>query len=245
MRRPGEAAARELPGSAPAAPRGVLFDLDGTLADTAPDLARALNRVRAARGEAPLPLARVRPVVSLGGRALVRLAFGVGPGEDGFEPLHRRFLEAYREHVAVRTRLFPGMEAVLAAIEARGLPWGIVTNKASWLTVPLLEALGLAARAACVVCGDTTPNRKPHPEPLLYACARLGREPAHCLYVGDSRNDVAAAREAGVRALIALFGYIPEDEDPAAWGAHAALDSPAALLAWLERACGADAGRAG
>lgn len=216
--------------------RTVLFDLDGTLLDTAPDLARALNVVRAEEGAPPLPLARIRPVVSLGGRALVQLAFGGVPGEARFDRLLGRFLDAYAADLAVESRLFDGMDAVLARIEGAGLRWGVVTNKASWLTDPLLEALGLASRAASVVSGDTTANRKPHPEPLLRACAESGSAPAECVYVGDAPRDVEAGRRAGTGTLVALFGYIPAGEDPARWGADAVLASPAALDAWIARA---------
>jgi 2-phosphoglycolate phosphatase len=213
--------------------RTVLFDLDGTLADTAPDLAYALNEVRHEEGEPPLPFEAIRPVVSLGGRALINLAFQVDIGDARFEHLRARFLDIYRDNVANHTRLFPGMASVLDEIERCGLTWGIVTNKASWLTEPLLARLGLMTRAACVVSGDTTPNRKPHPEPLLHACARTGTAPAGCVYVGDSRNDVCAGRQAGMRTLVALFGYIPADDDPMGWGADAFIDTPRALIGWL------------
>ncbi len=217
--------------------RAVFFDLDGTLADTARDLAEALNAVRREEGEAPLPFETIRPVVSLGGRALINLAFRVDVGDAGFEHLRARFLDIYRDNLANHTRLFPGMVEVLADIEERGLRWGIVTNKVSWLTEPLLARLGLLSRAACVVSGDTAPNRKPHPDPLLLACERAGVAPAASVYVGDSRNDVRAGREAGMRTVIALFGYIPRDEDPGDWGADAFIETPQRLIDWL----GADA----
>ncbi|NIR28815.1 MAG: HAD-IA family hydrolase [Gammaproteobacteria bacterium] len=211
----------------------VFFDLDGTLADTAHDLAYALNEVRREEGEAPLPFETIRPVVSLGGRALLNLAFGVDAGDPGFEHLRARFLDTYRDNLANHTRLFPGMAEVLAYVEGRDLRWGIVTNKASWLTEPLLARLGLMPRAACVVSGDTTPNRKPHPDPLLLACERTRVPPARSVYVGDSRNDIRAGQEAGMRTVVALFGYIPRDENPADWGADVFIETPQALIDWL------------
>lgn len=213
--------------------RTVLFDLDGTLADTAPDLTAALNRVRAEQGLPALPLADVRPIVSLGGRAMVKLAFGLAPSDPQFDDVHRRFLAHYGANVAERTQLFPGMAGVLDHLEDQGVRWGVVTNKVGRLTLPLLARLGLERRAACIVCGDTTANRKPHPEPLLFACSRVGSEPARCIYVGDASNDIAAGRSAGMRTLVALFGYIPPGVDPLGWGADGTLDEPAGLLPWM------------
>lgn len=213
--------------------RTFLFDLDGTLADTAPDIAHALNRVLGEEGEAPLPLAAIRPIVSQGGRAMVEYAFGIDSKSRGFDSLLRRFLDIYRDNVANRTCLFPGMEAVLGAIEARGINWGVVTNKAQWLTHPLMDGLGLTARAACIVSGDTTANRKPHPEPLLFACGQLRSTPAQCLYVGDSSKDIQAGRQAGMCTVVALFGYIALDDDPTLWGADGAIVAPTDLLEWL------------
>lgn len=214
--------------------RTVLFDLDGTLADTAPDLAHALNRVRLEEGRPALALEAVRPVVSLGGRALIELGFGLTPGDRDFDRIRARFLDHYREHLAVHTRLFPGMPEVLDNLEARGVTWGIVTNKASWLTAPLITQLGLLERTACVVSGDTTAHRKPHPEPLLHACAQARSPPEACVYVGDSRHDAAAARGAGMPMLVALFGYIPTGDEPAEWGADGTIETPTGLLGWLD-----------
>jgi phosphoglycolate phosphatase len=211
----------------------VLFDADGTLLDTAPDLARALNRLLAEAGRGPLPLAEIRPHVSHGARALVRLGFGLERGEPDFEPRRLRLLELYREDLSTQTRLFPGMQGVLEALEDRGLPWGVVTNKPAWLTDPLMEALGLAQRAACVVSGDTTTNSKPHPEPMLHACRLVGVTPGRCLYVGDAPRDVAAGRAAGLHTLVALFGYIGRDERPETWGADGLIERPLDLLEWL------------
>lgn len=214
----------------------VLFDLDGTLADTAPDLGRALNALLIERGRQPLPVATIRPAVSLGGAAMVQLAFGVEPDAPGFAALRDRFLEHYSAGVARETSLFPGMAALLDRLDARGCPWGIVTNKSAWLTGPLLDALGITPRAACVVSGDTTPKSKPHPEPLLHACRLMRCDPARAMYVGDARRDVDAARGAGMAALVANWGYIPEGEDVADWGADALIEAPDDILPWLERA---------
>ncbi|MCB1749605.1 MAG: phosphoglycolate phosphatase [Gammaproteobacteria bacterium] len=216
-----------------APPRAVLFDLDGTLLDTAPDLARALNRVRVDDGLAPLPFATIRPHVSHGSTALIALGFDLEPGTPAFENRRQRLLDAYHAEVAVESRLFPGMHEVLATLEARGLAWGIVTNKPGWLTAPLLAALALDRRAACVVSGDTTPRAKPHPDPLLAAAAAIGLPSAACLYVGDAERDVAAARAAGMAVLVALYGYLAPGDEPARWGATACIEQAADILAWL------------
>ncbi len=175
--------------------RAVLLDLDGTLLDTAPDMAHALNQLRIAEGLPELPFEQIRPHVSHGALRLIRLGFGE-PEPARFESLRGRFLDLYRNGIAVRTRVFDGFDEVLAAIEDAGLRWGIVTNKPGWLTVPLLEALGLDRRSACVISGDTLPERKPHPMQLLHAAALLGLEPRQCAYLGDAERDVQAARNA-------------------------------------------------
>ncbi len=211
----------------------MLFDLDGTLLDTAVDLADALNAVLQANGARPLPFEFIRPVVSHGGNALIELGFGLKPGEDGFEPLREQLLAYYSSHIARRTRLFPGMEAVLDYIESNGLQWGVVTNKPGWLTAPLLEALQLSTRAAGVVCGDTLEQRKPHPAPLLHACRLIGAEPDRCLYVGDAERDIQAGRNAGMTTLVALFGYLLDSDRPETWGATALIREPGDILAWL------------
>jgi 2-phosphoglycolate phosphatase len=213
--------------------RAVLFDLDGTLLDTAPDLARALNRVRGDDGLAPLPFAAIRPHVSHGSTALIALGYDLEPGTPAFECRRQRLLDAYHAEVAVESRLFPGMAAVLDTLEARGLSWGIVTNKPGWLTTPLLAALDLDRRAGCVVSGDSTPHAKPHPEPLLAAAAAIGIPATQCLYVGDAERDVVAARAAGMAVLVALYGYLAPGDEPARWGATACIERAAELLAWL------------
>lgn len=212
--------------------RGVLLDLDGTLLDTARDMAHALNRLRVAEGLGELPFSTIRPLVSHGAPRLIRFAFGE-PDAAYYESLRTRFLDFYRTALAVHTRLFAGFEEVLAAIEQAGLRWGIVTNKPGWLTDPLLAELGLAPRCGCVVSGDTLTERKPHPLPLLHAAALLGLEPRQCVYLGDAERDVQAARNAGMIPLVAGFGYLNEGEDPAAWCAEAVLGRPRDLLDWL------------
>jgi len=214
--------------------RTVLFDLDGTLADTAPDLAYALNTVLEEQGRPHLPFAHIRPVVSHGSLALMKLGFGLGPDDAGFDALRQRLLDIYRGNVARETTLFPGMEDLLAAVEARGMNWGVVTNKPAWLTEPLMEQLGLRRRAAAVVSGDTTDNRKPHPDPMLYACRQAGSSAAQCLYVGDAQRDIEAGKNAGMKTLVALFGYIGDDEHPEAWGADAAVSHPMAIIEWID-----------
>jgi phosphoglycolate phosphatase len=205
----------------------------GTLLDTAPDMGGALNRLRAEHDLPPLPAEVIRPVVSHGAMRLVALGFPEATG-DAFEALRLRFLELYAANLAVGTRLFPGFEAVLDHLEARGLPWGIVTNKPGWLTDPLLAALGLDRRAACAVSGDTVAERKPHPLPLLHAARLVGVEPGRCVYVGDAERDIQAGRAAGMTTVVAAYGYIPADEDPRQWRPHGVVAAPDELLAWME-----------
>ncbi|MEX2523336.1 MAG: phosphoglycolate phosphatase [Gammaproteobacteria bacterium] len=216
------------------APGLILFDLDGTLADTGPDLADALNRLLEECDRPPLPYATIRPVVSMGGAALISLAFQIDDSRSEFEGLRRRFLDFYLEDIARHTQLFPGMETVLERIETTSRHWGIVTNKPAWLTDPLMQALAMTRRARCIVSGDTLPFRKPHPEPLLHACRVAGYRPRDAIYVGDARRDVEAAHAAGIPAYVARYGYIPSDDDPGGWGAEALIDSPMELLQMME-----------
>jgi phosphoglycolate phosphatase len=208
----------------------VLFDLDGTLIDTAPDMGGALNNLLIEENRAPLPLESIRPYVSQGGLVLTRLGFDGHVDEDEIEPLRLRFLQHYRDIVADDSRMFDGYEAVLAELEARSLPWGIVTNKPEWLTHPLLEQLDLAARCAVVIGGDTLPNRKPHPQPLQVAAERMGVECRECIYVGDDERDIVAGRAAGMKTLVAAYGYIEEGCDTRAWNADGVIENPADLL---------------
>ncbi|MDE2220989.1 MAG: phosphoglycolate phosphatase [Gammaproteobacteria bacterium] len=211
-----------------------MFDLDGTLLDTAPDLTAALNVLLAEERREALSLAAVRPHVSTGAIAVVRRGFPeLEVGTAAFEALRLRFLDHYRATVAVHSRLFPGFELVLATLEHHALPWGIITNKAGWLTDPLLDALGLRARAACVVSGDTLKVRKPHPDPLLLAAKRIGVPAADCVYVGDALRDVQAARAAGMVPLGARYGYLNDAERPESWPVAGWLDEPQDLLPWL------------
>ena len=213
--------------------RTVLFDLDGTLADTAPDLARALNELLIEKARKPLPYEAIRPQVSHGAKALITLGFGLKPEAPEFDALRQRLLAIYRAGLCRETKLFSGMDAVLDALSARGCNWGVVTNKPAFLAEPLMAALGLGARAACIVSGDSTANRKPHPEPMRHACALAGSRPEQCLYVGDAERDITAGKNAGMKTLVALFGYIGENERPRDWGADGMITEPAGILTWL------------
>jgi phosphoglycolate phosphatase len=210
----------------------LLLDLDGTLLDTAPDMGGALNRLRAEHGFEPLPAERIRPVVSHGAMRLVALGFPAASGAE-FERLRLRFLDLYAEHLAEGTRLFPGIEPVLESLEARDMPWGIVTNKPGWLTAPLLEALGLARRAACTVSGDTVAERKPHPLPLLHAAALIGIAAERCVYVGDAERDIQAGRAAGMTTVVAAYGYLSVEDDPTRWQPDGIVSTPDELLEWV------------
>jgi len=218
--------------------RGVLFDLDGTLIDSAPDLAGAANRLRADHGMEPLPLELLRPMVGSGARGMVGVAFGVAPGEAQFEPLRDAFLAHYEAGLLERTQAFEGVDAMLSALEAAGIPWGIVTNKATRFTTPIVAGLGLAQRAAVVVCGDTTPHSKPHPEPLWHAARALGLSPEGVVYVGDDLRDAQAARAAGMPMVAATWGYLGVGESVHDWGADALVDAPLQLLDWLRARAG-------
>ncbi|MBX3670243.1 MAG: phosphoglycolate phosphatase [Rhodocyclaceae bacterium] len=211
----------------------VLFDLDGTLADTAPDLGRCLNAVRAEQGLAPVALAQLRPHTSSGVRGLLRAGMDVRPDHPEYATLAQRFLVHYAAGLCVDTQPYDGMESVLTQIEARGLPWGIVTNKAARFTEPLVVALAWHCRASCVVSGDTTPHAKPHPAPLLHAAQALKVAPEHCVYIGDDLRDIQAARAAGMASIAAAWGYLGETHAIHDWGADCVLDTPAALPAAL------------
>ncbi|MGH8292360.1 MAG: phosphoglycolate phosphatase [Gammaproteobacteria bacterium] len=211
----------------------ILFDLDGTLLDTAPDLGAALNALRAGHSLPPLPAERIRPLVSHGSPALLKLGFGIEPQDSRYAGMRAQLLDIYRSRLSRETRLFPGVEGLLDALEQRALRWGIVTNKPAALTQPLVEAFQLHTRAACVVSGDSTPRRKPHPDQLLHACALSAVEPQSAAYVGDAERDVEAAHSAGMRAVVALYGYIGSDEQPQNWQADGLLAAPADLLGWL------------
>ena len=208
----------------------VLFDLDGTLIDSAPDLAGAANDLRAAHGEDPLPLERFRPMVGSGARGMIGVAFSIGPESPRFQGLRDDFLARYEARMTRETHVFPHMRPVLDALARAGLRWGIVTNKATRFTAPLVNALGLDDAAAAVVCGDTTPHAKPHPAPLLEAAARMQVAPARCAYVGDDPRDVQAGRAAGMMTIAAAWGYLGSGEAIEAWGAGHVIRKPDELL---------------
>jgi len=214
--------------------KGVLFDLDGTLLDTALDMTEALNALRAQEGLGALSNETVRCQVSHGGHALVRLGFGTLPPEE-HEVMRTRLLSIYRQQLAKHTQLFEGGDEMLTEIERRGLSWGIVTNKPGWLTDPLLIEVNLHKRARAVVSGDTLAERKPHPMPLLHAAATMGVDPAHCVYVGDAERDMQAAKAAGMYALVAGFGYLGDDDRADTWFSHGWLHTPLDLIYWLDK----------
>ncbi len=211
----------------------VLFDLDGTLADTAPDLARALNRLRAASGLAAMPLAITRPYTSSGARGLLKIGFGLNPEDERYEELRLQFLDFYAAEICVDTLLFKGMAELLDRLDQDHLPWGVVTNKAERFTLPLLQGLLLDNRAACIVGGDTAARAKPHPDSLLHAAAALRLPPSACLYVGDDLRDVQAAHAAGMRAIAANYGYLGDGGPIQSWGADAIIDHPREVLDYL------------
>lgn len=210
--------------------KAILFDFDGTLADTAADLSRALNRLRAARGLEEMPLENLRPHASSGARGLIGAGLGILPGHPEFTALRDAFLAHYQAGICVDTRLFPGMEELLGAIETRGLRWGIVTNKSAKLTRLIVKALDLQARAACVVCGDTTPHLKPNPASLLHAARELAIVPEECVYLGDDLRDIQAARAAGMRSVAVGWGY---GADLHSWTADSIIGQPLDLLPQL------------
>jgi phosphoglycolate phosphatase len=223
-------------GTALTACRAVLFDLDGTLADTAPDLAAAANQMRIARGLAPAPIERLRPVASSGARGLLGAAFGIGPDDSEFPAMREEFLSNYEANLRVETVLFPGIGALLDDLDERNVRWGIVTNKVARFTDPLVALLGLDKRATCVVSGDTTPYSKPHPAPLLHAAAALGIDAPHVVYVGDDLRDIQAGHAAGMPTIAAAYGYCGNDLPPLDWNAHYVAHTTDALLALLRRA---------
>ena len=210
--------------------KAVLFDLDGTLIDSAPDLAGAGNELRAARGLEPLPYARFRPLVGTGARGMVKVALDVDPEHPQFIELRDEFLARYEARMTAETAIFATMRPVLDALRARGLPWGIVTNKAQRFTTPLVRALGLDREAATVVSGDTTPHSKPHPAPLLEAARQMNLAPEACVYVGDDHRDVIAGRAAGMHTVAASWGYLGAGEAIGDWGADHVIDLPEQLL---------------
>ncbi len=212
-------------------PQAVLFDLDGTLADTAGDLAGALNRLRAQQGLPPQPLELLRPWASAGARGLLAAGMDIHPDHPDYESYRLGFLDAYMGCLAETTSLFDGMEAVLQDIEARGLKWGVVTNKPHRFTVPVMAGLGLQTRAGVIISGDTTAHAKPHPLPLLTACEQLGVDPAATLYVGDDLRDIQAAKAAHMPSAAAAWGYLGHGTDIRVWEADVIVPTPTDLIA--------------
>ena len=215
-------------------PSAVLFDLDGTLIDTAPDFIRCLNQLRQQHGLAPLPAEHIRRSVSNGARAMIRVGFGLEPEHPDYLAKHTDFLDLYEAGVAVETTLFEGMPPILEALEARGIPWGIVTNKPVRFAAPLVDALGLAPRCAAVICPDHVAQRKPHPEALLLACEQIGADPAKAVYVGDHERDIEAGRNAGMKTIAVRYGYIEEPASVDLWQADLIADTVSDLAKLLQ-----------
>lgn len=213
--------------------RAVLFDLDGTFADTAPDLAAALNHVRATRDLPPLPLQVLRPQASHGSAGLLKTGMGVTPESPDFLALRDIFLAHYTDNICLHTRLFDGMAELISTLESRDLAWGIVTNKPHRFTLPLMQALGYAERAACLISGDTCAHAKPHPDPMHKACAALDITAAQCLYLGDDKRDMEAANAVAMRGIIANYGYVSDDVSVANWQAYGSVDHPLQLLRYI------------
>jgi phosphoglycolate phosphatase len=213
--------------------KAVLFDLDGTLVDTAPDLGYALNLQRANHGLPPLADAVIRPQASHGARGLLGIGFDLHPDDARFAHMREEFLQLYADNICRHSRPFPGILELLTELEARQLKWGVVTNKPARFTEPLMSVLDLAERAACIVSGDTCPQSKPHPAPMLCAAELCGATPAQCLYLGDAERDIQAASAAAMPALVAAWGYLDAADQPHTWGAHAQIRHPAETLDYL------------
>ncbi|WP_455380867.1 HAD-IA family hydrolase [Acidihalobacter prosperus] len=221
--------------SKPPSIHGVFFDLDGTLVDTAPDIASAINTLRQENALPPLAYEAIRCQVSNGAAAIMNLAFGQEKRlKHQFEDLQTRFLQLYAANLLCETRLFPGFAELLEALEDRGILWGIVTNKPASLSKPIIEGLGLSKRTACLICGDLLPQKKPHPAPLLYAARTCNLETRLCCYLGDAKRDIEAGRSAHMYTLIAQWGYIDAMQNTESWGAHKTLLQPLDLLEWLD-----------
>lgn len=214
-------------------PQAVLFDLDGTLVDSALDLVGALNKMRVARGLTPLQLEPLRAYASAGVKGLLKQGLNIAPEEVDFDSAKDEFLNLYEAGVADQTVFFEGVEALLTELESRGMPWGIITNKATRFTLPLLKALGLSERASIIVCGDTTPYAKPHPAPMQEACRQLKIDPTQAIYIGDDRRDAQAAQAVNMPCVVAAYGYLGDTPDYSSWGAQAFIHHPLELLALL------------
>ncbi len=213
--------------------KAVLFDLDGTLADTAPDLAQTLNSLLLEHNKKPLPFQAIRPHVSHGALALLKLGFPEYDDSTLLDKFRDKFLAHYSKNLTTHTRLFPGIAELLEQLETADIPWGVVTNKPAFLTNPLMEELYLHQRAKTIISGDTTANKKPHPEPIKLACQRIDVNPEQAIYIGDAERDIQAGNAAGLITLAALFGYINDDDKPEQWGANALINHPAEVTPWL------------
>ena len=213
--------------------RAVLFDLDGTLIDSAPDLGAAADQMRVARGLPSLPLDRYRPMAGAGARGMLGVAFGITPDHADFPALREEFFRTYEQRMTHSTFAFEGVAQLLAQLVARGLAWGVVTNKSMRFTGPLTAAMPLFATAGAIVGGDSTPHSKPHPEPLFEAARRLRLAPSHCVFVGDDERDVQAGRAAGMATVAATYGYLGGTPEVDRWGAQARIDAPLGLLTLL------------
>ncbi|BBL34499.1 N-acetylmuramic acid 6-phosphate phosphatase [Nitrosomonas stercoris] len=213
--------------------KAVLFDFDGTIADTAPDLGHALNRQRIARNHPPLPIELVRMVASAGARGLLELGFGLKPEDPDYSAMREEFLDFYTEQFYRDTCLFPGIAELLEHLDKQAVPWGVVTNKPAKFTQPLMRLLGLHHRAGCIISGDDTAHTKPHPEPLLAACRQMNVLPNRCIYLGDDIRDVQASLAAGIIPIVALYGYLGNGAPPDTWGAAELIDHPNDLLCYL------------
>jgi len=213
----------------------ILFDLDGTLLDTAQDLINALNRVLAKHDRDTLSYQTLRPIVSQGGSALICAGFKITREHANFNSYLQQFLQCYRENLTQTTQPFPGVLVTLDYLRSRNLTWGIVTNKPAWLTEPLVNAIDFKHPPACVVSGDTVAKSKPHPDSLWHACELLTCKNSDCVYIGDAHKDIIAGKEAGMHTLIARYGYISQDEKLDAWGADGIIDQPEGLIRWLEQ----------
>ena len=211
----------------------VFFDLDGTLVDTAPDLAYALNQVLAEHQAPSLSLETIRPVASDGSPGLIKLAFGLTPDAPEYQAIQARFIELYRLHINRESKLFGGIENVLQTIEKSGSKWGVITNKPAFLTDPLMQALNLSQRASCIVSGDTTAHSKPHPDPMLFACNVAKVKPENCLYIGDAQRDIEAGNVVNMDTLIAHYGYLKSTDRPETWLAKGTVYKPEEILNWI------------
>jgi len=211
----------------------VLFDLDGTLVDTAPDLAYALNSLLEEQGQPRLPYDLIRPVASNGAAGLLNLGFGISEGDTTFPLLRARLIAIYQDNISRGSKLFDGMEQVLTALEKANITWGIITNKPAFLTDPLLEALHLTHRAACIVSGDTTAYSKPHPAPMLHACEVIKHSAQECIYIGDAARDIEAGKNINMQTVAALYGYVGANDNPANWNADFSIEHPLDILKWI------------